>query len=102
VGKEREQNYRNSFAVVFDLTLYLDTEFIVLNGRINQSVEQLTIGELAKRARINLETIRYYERQELLPKPPRLHSGYWAFPSESVRLAKLDYLSLGAGSECHA
>jgi len=85
VGKEREQNYRNSFAVVFDLTLYLDTEFIVLNGRINQSVEQLTIGELAKRARVNLETIRYYERQELLPKPLRLQSGYRAFPSESVR-----------------
>ena len=46
--------------------------------------EQLTIGELAKRARVNLETIRYYERQELLLKPPRLQSGYRSFPEESV------------------
>ncbi len=49
------------------------------------STEQLTIGELAKRSRVNLETIRYYERQELLPKPPRLKSGYRAFPVESVQ-----------------
>jgi MerR family transcriptional regulator, copper efflux regulator len=46
-------------------------------------MERLTIGELAKHARVNLETIRYYERQELLPKPPRLQSGYRAFPEES-------------------
>ncbi len=48
-------------------------------------MERLTIGELAKHARVNLETIRYYERQELLPKPPRSQSGYRAFPEESVR-----------------
>ena len=47
-------------------------------------MERLTISELAKLARVNLETIRYYERQELLPKPPRLQSGYRAFPMESV------------------
>ncbi len=47
-------------------------------------MEQLTIGKLAKRSRVNLETIRYYERQGLLPKPPRLQSGYRAFPVESV------------------
>ena len=44
----------------------------------------MTIGELAKHAQVNLETIRYYERQELLAKPPRLQSGYRAFPMESV------------------
>ncbi len=48
-------------------------------------MERLTVGELAKRARVNLETIRYYERQELLPKPPRLQSGYRAFPADSVQ-----------------
>ncbi len=48
-------------------------------------MEQLTVGQLAKRSRVNLETIRYYEKQGLLPKPPRLHSGYRAFPIESVK-----------------
>ncbi len=45
----------------------------------------LTIGELAKQSNVNLETIRFYEREALLPKPPRLRSGYRSFPAESVQ-----------------
>lgn len=48
-------------------------------------MERLTIGGLAKQGAVNIETIRYYERQGLLPKPPRLQSGYRAFPLESVQ-----------------
>jgi MerR family copper efflux transcriptional regulator len=45
----------------------------------------LTIGHLAREAGINLETVRYYERQGLLPKPPRSASGYHLFPAEAAR-----------------
>ncbi len=31
----------------------------------------MTIGELAKAAGVNVQTIRYYERQKLLPQPHR-------------------------------
>lgn len=48
-------------------------------------MEQLTVGELAKRGDVNLETIRYYERRGLMPKPPRSASGYRLFSPESVR-----------------
>ncbi|MFN2502243.1 MAG: heavy metal-responsive transcriptional regulator [Pyrinomonadaceae bacterium] len=48
------------------------------------SIERLTTGELAKRSAVNVETIRYYERQRLLPRPPRSSSGYRLFPSESI------------------
>jgi MerR family mercuric resistance operon transcriptional regulator len=48
-------------------------------------MERLTIGELAKQGGVNLETVRYYERQGLLPAPPRSPSGYRLFPPESVR-----------------
>ncbi len=48
-------------------------------------MKQLTIGELAKQGGVNLETIRYYERKGLLPKPPRTPSGYRAFPEMAVR-----------------
>jgi len=48
-------------------------------------MERLTIGELAKRGGVNLETVRYYERKGLLPKPPRTSSGYRAFPADAVR-----------------
>lgn len=47
--------------------------------------EHLRIGELAKEAGVNLETIRFYERKGLLPKPPRTQSGYRIFPSEAGR-----------------
>ena len=42
----------------------------------------LTIGQLAKRAQVNVETVRYYERR-LVPAPPRRESGYRQY-SEDV------------------
>lgn len=44
-----------------------------------------TIGRLAQEAGINLETVRFYERKELLPKPPRSSSGYRLFPPHTVQ-----------------
>lgn len=48
-------------------------------------MESLTIGRLAKEAGVNLETVRFYERRGLLPKPPRSASGYRLFPSDAAR-----------------
>jgi len=42
--------------------------------------KSFTIGQLAREAGIHLETVRYYERRGLLPKPPRTRSGYRLFP----------------------
>jgi MerR family transcriptional regulator, copper efflux regulator len=48
-------------------------------------IDQISTSELAKQGGVNLQTIRYYERTGLLPKPPRSGSGYRQFSSESVR-----------------
>ncbi len=48
-------------------------------------MKRLTIGELAKQGRVNLGTVRYYERFGLLSKPPRSQSGYRIFPADAVR-----------------
>ena len=45
----------------------------------------LKIGEVAERGGVNLQTIRYYEREKLLPEPPRLASGYRMYPEQTVR-----------------
>ena len=45
----------------------------------------LKIGHVAERGGVNRQTIRYYEREGLLPKPPRLASGYRMFPDAAVR-----------------
>lgn len=47
--------------------------------------QPLTRGELAKRGGVNAETIRYYERRGLLPKPPRSASGYRVFSADDAR-----------------
>ena len=39
----------------------------------------MKIGELAKAAHVEVETIRYYERIGLLPAPSRSPNGYRAF-----------------------
>jgi len=42
------------------------------------------IGELADRAGVNLQTVRYYERRGLLPEPARTGSGYREYGEEDV------------------
>ena len=48
-------------------------------------MEGITIGTVARRAAVNLQTLRYYERQGLLQKPPRTRSNYRLYPEEAVR-----------------
>lgn len=47
-------------------------------------IKPLTIGQLAKRAGVNIETLRYYEREKLIASPPRRISGYRQYPLEMV------------------
>lgn len=44
----------------------------------------MKIGELAKRAGVLVDTVRYYERQGLLPEPERQPSGYRRYQDEDV------------------
>jgi len=46
------------------------------------------ITETAKEAGVNTQTLRYYERRGLLPKPPRRGSGYREYSDEAVRLVR--------------
>ena len=45
----------------------------------------LTMSRLARLGGVNPETVRYYERQGLLAKPPRTAAGYRLFPAEAAR-----------------
>ena len=44
----------------------------------------LTIGQVARRAGIGIETIRFYERKGLIDEPPRRESGYRQYGEEDV------------------
>ncbi len=45
----------------------------------------MTIGQVAERVHVNVQTVRYYERRGLLPEPPRTASGYRQYDAEAVR-----------------
>ena len=45
----------------------------------------MTIGRLAKQAGVNIDTIRYYERNGLIPEPVRRPSGYREYETGDVR-----------------
>jgi MerR family mercuric resistance operon transcriptional regulator len=47
-------------------------------------METLSIGEVARQVGVGVETVRFYERQGLLEKPPRKESGYRQYPPEAV------------------
>lgn len=48
----------------------------------------LRIGEVAGRAGVNVQTLRYYERRGLLRTPARTASGYREYPTETVSLVR--------------
>jgi DNA-binding transcriptional MerR regulator len=52
------------------------------------SDQRLRTGELAERAGVNVQTLRYYERRGLLAAPTRRPSGQREYGEEAVRLLR--------------
>jgi len=48
-------------------------------------MDGLTIGEVGKQANVHIETLRYYERQGLVPRPRRSVSNYRLYAEDTVR-----------------
>ncbi|HYY78243.1 MAG TPA: heavy metal-responsive transcriptional regulator [Actinomycetes bacterium] len=48
----------------------------------------MRVGEVAERAGVNVETLRYYERRGLLPAPERAPSGHRRYDEETVRFLR--------------
>ncbi len=47
-------------------------------------MKSLTIGRAARLGGVGVETMRFYEREGLIPEPPRTFSGYRQYPQETV------------------
>jgi MerR family mercuric resistance operon transcriptional regulator len=48
-------------------------------------MDGFTIGEVAARAGVNIQTLRYYERRGLLPRPDRTTSNYRRYSPDAVQ-----------------
>lgn len=64
------------------MTLYYGTGFIVYSEVIPLEIK---VSELAEICDVNKETIRYYERKSLIPKPRRNSSGYRIYGVATVK-----------------
>ncbi len=53
-------------------------------------MESLSIGQLARRTGVGIETVRYYERRGLLHEPQRRQSGYRQYGEDAV--ARLQFI----------
>jgi len=49
-----------------------------------EGITTFKIGEVAQRAKVNKETVRYYEKRELIPEPDRRYSGYRIFTQRHI------------------
>jgi len=48
-------------------------------------METFSIGQVARRAGVGVETVRFYEREGLLEEPPRRASGYRQYSEQVVK-----------------
>src|SRR5689334_591855 len=49
----------------------------------------MNIGELARSAEVNIDTVRFYERRGVLPSPDRRPSGYRVYSEATVQRLRL-------------
>lgn len=57
----------------------------------------LRIGQVAERAAVNVQTLRYYERRGLLADPGRTRSGYRLYAPEAVQVVRFIKRAQGLG-----
>jgi MerR family copper efflux transcriptional regulator len=57
----------------------------------------MTIGELARRAGVGVETVRYYQRRGLFPEPPRVLRGTREYSPEALELLRFIRRCRGLG-----
>ena len=57
----------------------------------------LRIGEVAGRAGVNVQTLRYYERRGLLSEPQRTAAGYRLYPEDTVQVVRFIKRAQGLG-----
>lgn len=51
-------------------------------------MKTLSVGQVAKRAGVGVETVRFYERQGLLDEPARKESGYRQYGDDAVAVLR--------------
>ena len=83
--------YKN-FCNYVSCSYYRFKNFLVIS-----MVKQLPIGELSARTGVNIETIRFYEKQSILPNPARSESGRRIYDEADVKRLNFIHRCRGLG-----
>jgi len=57
----------------------------------------MSAGELARRAGVSTDTLRYYERKGVIARPPRSTNGYRRYPEQALGRVQLIRRAMGLG-----
>jgi hypothetical protein len=71
----------------------INHEYLFINPSSFSVSEKMRISELAKATGVDLETIRYYEKQGLLPAPEREENGYRSYTGEHLERCRLSVIA---------
>jgi MerR family transcriptional regulator, mercuric resistance operon regulatory protein len=52
---------------------------------MSETQQDVTIGALSRQANVPIETVRYYERSGLMPKPPRSGGGHRLYSRDHLK-----------------
>lgn len=55
-----------------------------MEATVAKTVERLLAGEVAKKLGVGVQTLHFYEQQQLIPRPPRSESGYRLYTPEII------------------
>lgn len=69
----------------------------MLGGVSDAPVPSLRIGQVAAQAAVNIRTLRFYEKEGVLPAPRRLASGYRTYAPETVAVVRFIKRAQGLG-----
>lgn len=64
--------------------------FIFTNNNNIAKMESYSVRQIAKKSKLNVETIRYYEKIKIMPNPKRRESGYRFYTNDD--LARLKFI----------
>ncbi len=62
---------------------------------MDQNTTYFKIGDVAKRARVTIHTIRYYEKRGLLAGPARSRGGFRLYGDDTIQ--RLQFIQMAKG-----
>ena len=67
------------------LRFHVSNDYICSNYRFKENFVMIAIGKLSQKTGVKIETIRYYEKEGLMPEPFRKASGHRIYSMDQVK-----------------